>query len=244
MSVALQNLRSAIATNTLTSLQQGALTQALDAIIPSFPTVDPSGVAQPPRDGLDAREWIAVLYTIQSTSGGTPLTVVNEILPAALPSPVTVTPNPGVGNVTLGFTSPSRSASSNAGVPIALSATPTNGVTAALTPSLTGRLRAMITGRVTNTDASPHAFILNVNANTGIGPDFTIQTMGSVTIPAGGVAAFAITVDLDQGSQVAAPHTFAVGTTATIIAQVTGVAGGFLSIPANGLFLSVQELLG
>jgi hypothetical protein len=69
MSIALVNLRAAIATNTLNALQQGALTQALDAIIPTFPEPDPSGVAQPPPDEDDSREWIAALYTIQAAGG-------------------------------------------------------------------------------------------------------------------------------------------------------------------------------
>jgi hypothetical protein len=70
MSVALTNLRAAIATNTLTALQQAALTQALDAIIPTFPVPDFEGVALPPPDEADAREWIAALYAIQSEGGG------------------------------------------------------------------------------------------------------------------------------------------------------------------------------
>lgn len=74
MSAALVNLRNAIATNTLTALQRGALTQALDAIIPTFPEPDPSGVAQPPPDEDDSREWTAALYTIQALgSGGGPV---------------------------------------------------------------------------------------------------------------------------------------------------------------------------
>jgi hypothetical protein len=69
MSIALTNLRNAIATNTLTPLQQGALTQALDAIIPTFPVPDFEGVALPPPDESDAREWIAALYAIQAEGG-------------------------------------------------------------------------------------------------------------------------------------------------------------------------------
>lgn len=72
MSAALQNLRNAIATNTLTALQQAALTQALDAIIPTFPEPDEISDSIPPTEEELAREWIAALYSLQSTGGGGP----------------------------------------------------------------------------------------------------------------------------------------------------------------------------
>jgi hypothetical protein len=69
-SAALVDLRNRIATNTLTTLQQAALTTALDAIDPTFPSPDDSSSADAPPDTTLAREWIAALYSIQATAGG------------------------------------------------------------------------------------------------------------------------------------------------------------------------------
>ena len=70
-------LLAAIGTNTLTPGMQGALTQALALIIPNFPTPDELASALPPPDEDDAREWIAALYAIQATGGGTIVPSVN-----------------------------------------------------------------------------------------------------------------------------------------------------------------------
>ena len=73
MSAALVDLLNAVNTNTLTALQQAALSQALTAIIPTFPTPDELANAMPPPDEDNAREWIAALYAIQAEgSGGGP----------------------------------------------------------------------------------------------------------------------------------------------------------------------------
>ncbi len=74
MSAPLVNLQNAINTNTLTSLQQAALSQALSVIIPLFPPIDETAVSNPPPDEFIAREWIAALYALQSEgSGGGPV---------------------------------------------------------------------------------------------------------------------------------------------------------------------------
>ena len=82
MTTALQALRNAIASNTLTTLQQGALTTALDEIIPTFPTPDELSSALPPSDQVDARTWISALYSIQG-NGGAPLTLTRVVTPNA-----------------------------------------------------------------------------------------------------------------------------------------------------------------
>jgi hypothetical protein len=101
MSAALLALRNAIATNTLTALQQGALTTALDEIIPTFPVPDDTSSALPPSDEVDARTWISALYSIQG-NGGAPLTLsrvvsLNDIATKSLPAPFA----PGVSKVLL-----------------------------------------------------------------------------------------------------------------------------------------------
>jgi hypothetical protein len=69
-SAALLDLAARVATNTLTVLQQNALSQALLAIAPTFPSPDEESNAIAPPDEGNAREWIAALYAIQSLSGG------------------------------------------------------------------------------------------------------------------------------------------------------------------------------
>jgi hypothetical protein len=71
---ALQDLSNRIASNTLTALQQSALTTALGAIIPFFPGIDDASNSVPIQEDIPlSREWIAALYTIQALSpaGGT-----------------------------------------------------------------------------------------------------------------------------------------------------------------------------
>jgi hypothetical protein len=73
---ALQDLSNRIATNTLTGAQQGALTTALAAIIPFFPSTDDTAVAVPIQEDIPlSREWISALYSLVATaaSGGTTL---------------------------------------------------------------------------------------------------------------------------------------------------------------------------
>lgn len=63
-SAALADLQARIASNTLTALQQAALTTALAAIVPTFPNPDESASIVSVLEEPLAREWIAALYTI------------------------------------------------------------------------------------------------------------------------------------------------------------------------------------
>jgi hypothetical protein len=92
MSAALDALTLAIATNTLTVAQQSALTQALTAISPFFPTPDDSSSSDAPPDTALAREWIAALYAIQAGGGGGGIVPVTSVLGTAPIEVATVGP--------------------------------------------------------------------------------------------------------------------------------------------------------
>lgn len=236
----LVSLLNAINTNTLSASEQSALGQALSAVIPTFPTPGDNGAITTDDEAALARAWMSALYSIAFGvgSGGSPVTLVNEILPAAAPNPVTVTPNPGIGNVTLGFNSPSRETAVNTS-PITLTNAATDEVSAALVPSLTGKLRVIINGVVANSDTSAHTFVVQLNGNAGAS-DFAIQQLPTLLVPASTTGfPFTLAVDCDQAN---VPHTFTVGALATLIANLTGVTGGFLTIPAQGCRIIVQEL--
>src|SRR5579862_8109838 len=68
----LQDLANRLASNTLTVLQQSAFAQALAIITPAFETPSPQGgqIPSPLPEAVLAREWMAVLYAIQSEGGG------------------------------------------------------------------------------------------------------------------------------------------------------------------------------
>lgn len=87
MVAALDQLATAIASNTLSALQQSSLVQALTVISPSFPSPDESGFTTPP-DELLSREWIAALFAIVALTpaGGFALPTVQ---PAFFLNPVT-----------------------------------------------------------------------------------------------------------------------------------------------------------
>lgn len=237
---ALISLQSAINTNTLSASQQAALSAALDQIIPTFPTPGDGGAVTFDNEPALARDWMASLYAIAFAGGGsTPVTLVNEILPAALPSPVTVTPNPGVGNVTLGFIPPSRNGGAN-GSPQVLTNAPVDLVTLNIVPEITGRFRVTITGVVANSDTVSHPFVLILNGNAGAG-DFAMQQLPTLQVPPSTVGfPYALTVDCDKAN---VPHVFTIGALGAVIANLTGVGGGFLTIPAQGCVMTVEELL-
>jgi hypothetical protein len=94
MSAPLQALIANILANTLTSLEQNALANALTIIAPVFPGPDETGSTLPPPDEVLAREWIAALYAIQAGNGGGPPPVgnVNSVSGTA---PIVVSPTTG-----------------------------------------------------------------------------------------------------------------------------------------------------
>jgi hypothetical protein len=69
----LTDLQTRIGSNTLTSLQQELLTQALSVVIPEFPSTDDSGASAPTGNDYPAsRAWMNPLYAlIAQASGGT-----------------------------------------------------------------------------------------------------------------------------------------------------------------------------
>lgn len=69
-SAALQDLQNRINSNTLTVVQQAALSQALTFIIPEFPTPDEISGGILTEDAPLAREWIAALYALQAEGSG------------------------------------------------------------------------------------------------------------------------------------------------------------------------------
>ena len=235
----LVSLLNAINTNSLSASEQAALGQALEAVIPTFPTPGDNGAITTDDEAALARAWMAALYSIAfgAGSGGSPVTLVNEILPAAAPNPVTVTPNPGIGNVTLGFNTPSAGSSQNTGL-VALGSSATDVASVSLVPSLTGKINAFITGVVDNTTGGALSLTVQLSGNTGAS-DFAIQVLPAIVVPAStsGVA-FALAVSCDQAQT---PHTFTVGSLGTLAASLTGNG---LSIPARGCILTVQERFG
>ena len=88
-SAALQDLANRIATNTLTSQQQGALLAALDTIVPVFPNPDELSNSIPLFEEDLARLWYASLYSLNA-DGGIPLPpVVSDVTGTP---PIVVTP--------------------------------------------------------------------------------------------------------------------------------------------------------
>jgi hypothetical protein len=77
-SAAIVALRARVASNTLTANDQGALTTALDFIAPTF--MGPDETAAIAADEIEAREWIAALYTI-AANGGSPVTFTRVTTP-------------------------------------------------------------------------------------------------------------------------------------------------------------------
>jgi hypothetical protein len=77
-SAALTDLQNRIASNTLTAAQQAALTTALAAIAPSFPA--PSEAIVSVLEEPLAREWMAVLYTINGEGVGPGMQPTNQIV--------------------------------------------------------------------------------------------------------------------------------------------------------------------
>lgn len=82
MVTALQDLQNRINSNTLTAAQQAALSMALTAIIPIFPTPDEVSGGILNEDQPSRAEWIAALYAIQSegTAGGSAVLPTNQIV--------------------------------------------------------------------------------------------------------------------------------------------------------------------
>ena len=80
MSLALDDLKNRINSNTLTALQQAALATALTVISPAFLGPDESASVLSVNEEPLAREWMAVLYTINSegTGGGSGVLPTNQ----------------------------------------------------------------------------------------------------------------------------------------------------------------------
>ena len=233
-SAALLSLRANIAANTLTAGEQGALLTALDAIIPTFPTIDERANALPPPDEDDSREWIAALYAIQEGSAVVPpptdVTSVTGTFPIVV---APATPDPVVS-----ISAPSRGYNFNA-APQVLSGAVIDLAAVTLTPLISGRLRVRITGVVQNNDSSAtqHPVILSVNAGGA-----ALQTQDTYRSTAAEAAnstiGIGLVVDLDQAQT---PTVFPLGTPVTINAGLQGDGTGHLSVAAAGLQIEVEE---
>lgn len=67
----LVDLQTRINSNTLTTAQQAAFSEALTVIIPGFPTPgDDGGIADTIPEAVLARDWMAVLYAVVAEGGG------------------------------------------------------------------------------------------------------------------------------------------------------------------------------
>jgi hypothetical protein len=235
MSGALDNLTANILANTLTTLQQNALAQALVAISPTFPTPDETSDGIPVPEEALAREWMAALYAIQAGAGVLPPTVpVTQVTGTA---PIVVTPTAGAPVVSL--TPPARAfgvsgaLTLNAGAQIAASAT--------LTPTVSGKLKVRISGVVSNADtsAAQHPITLSV-ADNAASPALETQAVQRSTQAGASPSTthIGLVVDLDHAST---PTTFPVGTPVTINAVLVGDGTGELSIAAGGVQIEVEE---
>jgi len=211
----LLNLSSNIGANTLTSLQQTALQQALTAIASTFPGPDNVSNGTTDTDEPLAREWIASLYAIVAGVGGS----VSGIQARA-------------------FSTNAAPVAPGAAVAIGASVTVTPGITGKMKVRITGVVEN------NDSSGSAHPFTLSVNTGAAAGGAalFTqdvIRPTGAAN-PNPGTQTTALVVDLDK---LAVPFVAPVGVALQINAIVLGSASNTLNIAAGGLQLEVEEAL-
>lgn len=126
-------LQTAINNNTLSVAQQAALSSALDAVIPTFPTPGDGGAVTTDDEPALARDWMCALYAIAAGSGAPPMT-------ARLSTPNTETqflaseaPGPGGAVLALLDFTPTRTGLMRISVNVVLNASGADTPTVALT---------------------------------------------------------------------------------------------------------------
>ena len=126
--------------------------------------------------------------------------------------------------------------------PLAPGAAVAIGVSVNVTPGLTGKLKARISGVVTNNDSTgaAHPFTLALNTGAAAGGAALITQAVYEPVGAGTPAAAAVglVVDLDK---LTVPFVAPVGTPLQVNATILGSAFGGMTIPTGGLQLEVEE---
>jgi hypothetical protein len=222
-SPALVALKNAINTNTLDAAQRGALSTALDLLIPEFPTPDELSNSIPETEETLARDWIAALYTIQA-GGGTPVNALARVVSPTVITPWPVPFQPGVAGKIL--------------------------FVADITPEVTGELLVSVNVQIISDGAGVPRILLGVvgplTAVTGgtlLAPGLTLEAT-SVTPDFSTALPVATNLDETFDDGAGNPHT-AVLTIASIPINATrGVRIGIVGFAADTSTQSWTALTG
>jgi hypothetical protein len=121
--------------------------------------------------------------------------------------------------------------------PIALATTnPTIVASATVTPSLTGKLRAIVTGTLSNNAGTPTNLVLSVSLGT---PADVVYTQGPAHAPPNSSVWTSLVVDLDK---LPTPVLLRLGLGLQLNAVLTAAAAGVVEVPAHGMQIEVQEV--
>jgi hypothetical protein len=114
---------------------------------------------------------------------------------------------------------------------------PTVIASASVTPKVTGKLRVIVTGNLTNSAGMPTNVVLSLSIGANATP--AVYTQGPANAPPSSSVWASLIVDLDK---LPSPPSTPVGTAVDVNAVLTVATAGVVDVPAHGMQIDVEEV--